>query len=374
MRTLVPLAVLSLSILAACSEPEPAGLPVLGAGTHDATRVLIDVIASADEGLSTPTDVSVNPNQPGQLWVTNYDLNAITILSGADFTDARTPTSGGANHFLVDPMSLAFSDDGTFATIHDTDELTQGGATPADFMGPVLWDDSDRFDGGHGGHLDMLHNSPLGGGIAWEADNVYWVVDGYYGSLTRYDFNNDHGYGGANHSDHETARYVEGEIARTEGIPSHADFDRSSDLLFVADSDNGRIAVLDATSGTPGDRIGPNYDGGQQYAMEGADLSTLVDGDLVEVVLTEKGEPTIRAVRLNQPAGLELGGGLLYVTDHATSNILAFDLEGQLVDWLPTGRPADSLGGIEVLADGSLVVTDLRADELIRIRPLPEEE
>ena len=360
--------------LTACGEPDPVGVPVLGAGSHDRAMVIIDVLASAAEGLSTPTDVAVDPNQPDTLWVTNYDLNAITILSGDDYSDARTPTSGGANHFLVDPMSLAFADDGSFATIHDTDELTQGNATPPDFMGPVLWDDNANYDGGHGSHRDMLHNSPLGGGIAWEDDNVYWVVDGYNSALTRYDFGMDHGYGGADHSDAEVARYVEGEIARVEGTPSHADYDRSTDLLYVADTDNGRIAVLDTTTGTRGGAVTPNYDGGEQYEMTGASLDTLVDGDSVQIVLTEKGEPTIQSRTLAQPAGLVLNQGLLYVTDHATSTILAFDLQGQLVDWLPLDRPGDSLGGIDVLPDGALVITDLEADELIRIRALPAQE
>lgn len=360
--------------LTACGEPEPVGLPVLGSGSHDRAMVIIDVLASADEGLSTPTDVAVNPNQPDTLWVTNYDLNAITILSGDDYGDARTPTSGGANHFLVDPMALAFADDGSFATIHDTDELTQGNATPPDFMGPVLWDDKSNYDGGHGSHRDMLHNSPLGGGMAWEDDNVYWVVDGYNSALTRYDFGMDHGYGGADHSDSEVARYVEGEIARVEGTPSHADYDRGTSLLYVADTDNGRIAVLDTTTGTRGGAVTPNYDGGEQYEMTGASLDPLVSGGSVQVVLTEKGEPTIEPRSFTQPAGLELHEGLLYVTDHATSTILAFDLQGQLVDWLPLDRPAGSLGGIDVLPDGALVVTDLEADELIRIRVRPVQE
>ena len=39
----------------------------------------------------------------------------------------------------------------------------------ANFMGLTLWDGNlKEWEGGHLSHLDMLHNSPNGAGIAWE--------------------------------------------------------------------------------------------------------------------------------------------------------------------------------------------------------------
>ena len=38
----------------------------------------------------------------------------------------------------------------------------------------------------HAGHLDMLHNSPNGAGLAWAGGNVYWYYDGYHHALARY--------------------------------------------------------------------------------------------------------------------------------------------------------------------------------------------
>ena len=37
----------------------------------------------------------------------------------------------------------------------------------------------------------MLHESPLGMGIAHDHDNVYWYNDGFYNELVRYDFQQD---------------------------------------------------------------------------------------------------------------------------------------------------------------------------------------
>ena len=358
--------------LAACSgDTEPVGLDVLGAGSHDLAMVNIEVLATAADGLNTPVDVAFNTRSPDQLWVVTYQDDSLTRLDGADYSNAWTSGSPGSEHFMRRPMSMAFSDFGNFATAQDTDELTQGNLTPEDFMGPTLWDDSDRFDGGHGGHLDMLHNSPLGGGIAWETGNAYWYFDGYNSSITRYDFVDDHGYGGAYHGDGIIRRHVEGEVSRTEGVPSHLEYDASTQLLYIADTNNGRIAVLDTTTGRDGAFVGPNYDGADQARAEGTEMSTLVNGDVLFLVEDEDGEPTIQDTNLSAPSGLALSGGYVWVTDNDNSRILAFDMSGLLVDWIELNRPAGSLGGIDVDAEGRLYVADMVAEEVLRISAAP---
>jgi sugar lactone lactonase YvrE len=359
-------------LFAACGgDADPVGLDVLGAGSQDLAMVEIEVLATAADGLSTPSDLAFNPRSPFELWVTNLTDDSITRLDGDDYSNAWTSGGFGQEHFLHEPMSLAFSDFGNFATIHDTDDLTQGTCTPKDFMGPTLWDDSDRFDGAHAGHLDMLHNSPLGGGIAWESANVYWVFDGWNSSLTRYDFKDDHGYGGSYHGDAVVRRYVEGSVSRVEGTPSHLDYDPATRLLYAADTANGRIAVLDTTQGTDGGFVGPDYDGADQQRVNGGVLDGLIDGSSVEVLLTDKGEPTIPSTTLVAPAGLELADGLLWVTDSATSRILAFELDGTLVDWIEMDLPAGSLGGLDIDEEGRIVVVDMIAEEVLRISPAP---
>lgn len=367
-------ALLTAPLLVACAaEPEPVGLDVLGAGTHDTSRIQVEVVATAEEGLASPSDLAFDPMDESTLWVTNYSDNSITMLSGDDYDVAWTSGSPGQDHFMVAPMSLAFSDFGNFATIHDTDDLTQGTATPEDFMGPTLWDTSDRFDGGHGGHLDMLHNTPLGGGIAWDTGNAYWVFDGYHDSLTRYDFNEDHGYGGADHSDGEVARYAEGEVSRFEGIPSHLDYDQDNALLYAADGGNGRIATLDTSAGEIDGPVFPNYDGTRQYVMSGTGTQTFAEGT-PPVVPLEDGEPSIESTAIELPAGLELHDGTLWMTDHATSRVLAFDTEGRLIDWVQLDRPEGHLGGIAVGPQGRVYVVDIEDQEILRISAAPPPE
>lgn len=353
--------VLLTATLGACkSGDEDAldGLAILGSGTHDLAAVDLAVVASSDDKLALPRDIAFHPVDADQAWIVNQRSESITIISdiGTPSQDVlRRKDSTGA-HFLARPSGLAMGDDGTFATIHDTDEMTQGpDGTPPDFMGPTLWpSDPDAFDGGHGSHMDMLHNSPLGKGIAWEEKNTFWVFDGFHGALTRYAFRGDHGPGGADHSDGKAKRYVDGEVSGVDELPSHIEYDDASELLYVADTGNRRIAVLDTQSGSPGSEISPNYDqtGSNQKAVDGADLWTLVDA-------TTGG--------FDLPTGLALHDGMVFVSDAGTGQIRAFTLDGALVDYLDVGG---SPNGLAFHSSGDLFYVDSQSDEVVRIRAL----
>lgn len=340
-------------------EPElPAGMPVLGNFRHQIDAVNIRFIGDSENKLATPRDLAFNPQAPSELWVVNRADHSVVVY---DSMDVATPVStrywgpAGA-HFLAEPSALAFGAPGKFATIHETDDFTQGpNGTPQDFMGPTLWtSDRNEFDAGHHGHMDMLHNSPNGMGIAWERDNVYWVFDGYHGAITRYDFVNDHGLGGADHSDGIIARYVEGQVRWVENVPSHMEIDQASRWLYIADTGNNRIVRLDIDSGVRADQMWPNYDGVDQYRMNDATLEVMVDGATAGLVL---------------PSGLALHDGHIYVTDNATGTIAAFNMQGELVDWLKTGLPAGSLMGITFDANGRIYAVDALANRILEVSP-----
>ena len=246
-------------LLAGCpshsDDDDDDGIAILGGGSHSIDSVILTEVASGSSELDTPRDLAFNPESPNDLYVVNHDNTGLTIIfdAASDDADAVAFSSFGSDHFLIDPSSIAFGKDGRFATVHETDELTQGPppfGTPEDFMGPTLWDsDPDIFDGGHSGHLDMLHNSPLAMGVAWEKDNIFWVFDGYHSSVTRYDFKDDHGPGGTDHTDGVVARFVEGEVDRRANTPSHMEFDHDTDRLYIADTNNHVIRVFDLETG-----------------------------------------------------------------------------------------------------------------------------
>jgi hypothetical protein len=344
-------------------EPAPAtsGLPVLGSGAHSIDAVRFDRLSQPTDPLHAPRDLALNPDVPNQLWVVNRTADSITVFENLGLPDqtAQEFKSEGNHHFLAQPSGIAMGKPGFFATIHETDDKTQGAdGTPEDFMGPTLWTtDPAIFDGGHGGHMDMMHNSPNGMGIAWERDNVYWVFDGYHGSLSRYDFAEDHGPGGADHSDGSVLRYVNDNMAWVEDVPSHLEYDHATDYLYAADTGNNRVVGLDTKSGTVGRAFGPSYDDGEQHYVDGTTLWTLVDGATVGMVA---------------PCGLALHEGLLFVGDHATSTIYGFTLDGALVDWLETGLPAGHLMGLELDPEGNLLVVDAVDEAIYRISPTSE--
>jgi sugar lactone lactonase YvrE len=200
----------------------------------------------------------------------------------------------------------------------------------------------------------MLHESPNCMGIAWERDNVYWVFDGSSGAIVRYDFQEDHGVGWDDHSDGIIGRWVEGEVRRVGGVVSHLELDRASGLLYIADTGNNRIAVLDTNSGRRGEDLVATEPGTDHHAWKDGALTTLVDGD---------------ALGMSAPAGLALVDGTLFVTDAGTGRLHAFDLDGTELDWAETGRDGGALAGIVATSTSELWVVDADADEVLRLRP-----
>lgn len=352
------------------NAPPDTSIAVLGGGRHDAAQVVMTEIGRALDGLDVPRDVAFDPSVPGQLWVVNYGDNSVVVYSGAGEpgqTVQRFSGAVGSEHFLSKPSALAFGAPGRLATIQDEDQLTQGNQTPPDFMGPTLWDVT-IFDGGLASHLDMLHNSPLGMGIAWQRDNVYWVFDGAHGAITRYDFGSDHGPAGTDHSDGIITRYAEGQVRRLESVASHMELLAGTAKLYIADTGNARIGVLDTAAGSPGGSLGPNYDSCTMNRVDGPSVETFIDGNAALAVFNGIEIP------MPSPSGLTfhsvpVGGvpqDVLFVTDPSTATIYGFSLDGVLFDWLWTGLPPGSLAGLAFDASGELYVADPRGNRVLR--------
>ena len=101
-----------------------------------------------------------------------------------------------------------------------------------------------------------------------------------------------------------------------------------------------------------GGSIQPNYDGTVQRYVNGATLTTVVDG---------------ASVGMSRPAGLELVGDILFVTDNAQGKVYAFSKGGQLLDWVDLGIGSGSLNGLTFDSQGRMYVTDTANNQIIRI-------
>ena len=324
---------------------------------HDDTRTIVEQGSRTDR-LNRPRDLAFNPERANELWVVNQATHSTTLFFNAGTAEHRSEYRADVSgaHFMASVSSIAFGADSTFATCQ---ESTNGGNG---FMGPTLWpSDLDIYarvnqtppitEETNGSHLDMLHQSPLCMGIAHLEDNAYFVFDGQNGHVVYYDFQEDHGPGASDHSDGIVRRYVEAEVSRVAGVPGHMIIDKPHDFLYVADTGNARILRLDVRSGRVIRSMNPRYEPLEEMSMM---------GEVWVEVFVDQG--------LQQPSGIALHNGVLFVSDHETAQIIAFNLEGEEIERIDTG--AQSLMGITVNpTDGRLWFVDAVAHKLFVINP-----
>lgn len=354
--------------------PRP-GLGVLGYDTHDLAQVDLYEISGVG-GLRVPRDLDFNPSGDHELWVVNRaDDSTVTYFkAGTPEQTADKRIDSFALHFMEEVSSLSFGAPSemyghTFGTCQESRNTYNNSQRQNDFMGPSLWPsrmdiysypnpqavEDIQYD--LGSHLDMLHQSPLCMGITWDHDNVYWTFDGLAGTISRYDFQQDHGPGYDDHSDGIIARYTNAGVVRVPDVPSHLELDHATNKLYIADTGNARILVLDTTSGTRGRNLRGLEPGVEFYEMNDATFTTLVDGPGGE---------------LTHPSGIVMVGDILYVTDNATSRISAFDKNtGARLDYLNITVPPGSLMGITADPEGRLYYVDAMGNRVWRIAPRP---
>jgi hypothetical protein len=257
------------------------------------------------------------------------------------------------------PTAIAWGVNELFATCGEalTDNFEN---VDIPYAGPVLWSSSPLIfgvepkAGQNGTHLDMLHETPYCMGIAHEAGNAYWTVNGDAGSLDRYEFNQPHAIGGEDHADGVVFRYARGEYERVPEVPSHLAYDARTGHLYLADTGHARVLRIDPSTAERGGAITTYEVLEDSGEMLGAEVNELVAPGVLEL-----------------PSGLLLGTELLLVTDHATSRIHAFDLEGRERATLDTELEPQSLSGITVGPDGRLYLSDMRTGGVYRVEPRP---
>jgi hypothetical protein len=325
-----------------------------------------------------PVDLEFNPVRRGELWVVYrqpppvgacengdrsgcaYLFGKVAIISGADTQEPEVTVAEDGNswHFMRQTTALAFSESGTFATIGE-DRTANTHDSPVDYMGPTLWSsDPEIFAvdfGRNGSHLDMLHATPYGMGIAHQRAHRFFVFNGQIGAVDAYDFKEPHEPGGEDHSDGTLERYVEGKLKRVPNIPSHMDFLPDGVTLLIADTGNARVVALDTRSGRVAERLS-TPDG------QIADPRRIADAKLVEIV--PEGV-------LEQPSGLVVGERSFAVGDAATGKIHQFTFDGKPLSALDLDLPRGALGGLELGPDGVLYITRKDTNAVIKLAPTP---
>ena len=346
---------------------EITGVPVLGNGNHTLEGVTLTLIANQENGLNRPRDLAFNPTSPNQLWIVNQSDDSAVIVENAGTTDQRSfkVIDPAADHFMEEVSSISFGSPGRFATCQESGNTYNNRANPNLFMGPTLWSadyeifgktnpDAVRYQGFDlGSHLDMLHESPYCVGIEWAGAEAYFTFDGMTNSITLTDFREDHGPGFDDHSDGVMVRYATDQVKRQPGVPSHMVFDQESGLLWIADTGNRRIGVMNMN--TP--------------AEDMVRLPVIEPGTQLLQVMDHEGVITVPGTQdlLSAPSGLAMYDGVLYVSDAASGLIVALSQDGEVLDWLNTGAPG--IFGLEFDTEGNLYLAHGTQNLIVKISP-----
>lgn len=326
-------------------------------------------IANVTDLILTPVDLDFHPNmaeRPFELWVLNQGSpssgGTTVIISDAD---SPQPTSqhikdGNAWHFLAMGSAIAFGDNENWATSQDIQDANRNGGK---FTGPTLWSSDLSIYGKvgnppnadyNGSHLDMLHQSPFGKGIAYEKDNVYWVMDGYDGTLKRYNFNTDHGPGQDYHGDGEIYVYNDFSFSMTSSaLPQHIVIDDNRQWLYGCDTKNSKIFRMDITSASYNKDLPKNTNeplaAYQEYL--GATVETVLDKNLQD------------------PVGIDFFENRLIITDNGLKELIIYDLDNMEELGRYNFPTISNIGlkGVKVGPDGNIYLVDATNKKVYRM-------
>lgn len=320
--------------------------------------------STTNNKLNTPTDLDFHPTRPNELWVINQS-NESTGGSTVIFSNAGLSNQtydyrqdGNAWHFMSMPTALAFSENGNWATSPGVWDSNHDGGTP--FTGPALWSGNLSIYAVignpatqiyNGSHLDMLHYSPYSMGIANEANNIFWVFDGYKGNIVKYDFAGDHGPGQEYHDNGKAHRYAEVTVKRDLNVPGHLIFDKKTGWLYICDTGNKRILRVNTKTGTKGNDLTQIYETMAEY-YEVINVTWEVFADS----------------SLQKPCGIDIKDNRLFVSDNATGEIIAYNTDTQSeLGRINTGSAG--IMGLKIGADGKIWYVNYSQNKIYRVDP-----
>lgn len=369
---LLLLAAVTSSIFSACKKDDDKEVENLNSipefylpapdGDYGKTAPFSTLVLGPNEDVNTPWDLAFNPDKPYELWILNHGIDntgASTVIvqnAGKEGQTSEYRIDGNAWHFMALATSISFGDNGNFGSAQGILDANRQGGT---FTGPTLWSadlniyaiiGNPPTPGINGSHLDMLHGSPFGMGIAHDEDNIYWVFDGYHGELVRYDFRTPHPVGGDDHDDGRVHRYSEVELSYFANIPSHMVLDKTTGWLYIAETAKNRIIRVNTKTGTKAEDLPLiNEILAQHWRMNGVEWEVFVE------------------TGLNEPSGIDIKDGRVFVSNHANGEIHAYSMESK--EKLASVTTQAGIMGIQVGPDGKLWYVNSQDDGVYRLDP-----
>lgn len=327
---------------------------------------IIKQIGNSSDLLDKPTDLDFHPDLARkELWVVNKRLRAdggsVVIYNDAgeaSQTDQQK-VDGNAWHFMALPTALAFSGNGNFGTsqgVWNANSNATSGGNP--FTGPSLWSSDlsifaqDAGPGTNGSHLDMLHDTPFGQGIASETANAFWINDGYSNDIVRYDFAVDHGPGNDYHGDAIVHRYTGVNVTKDPNNKVSSHLVVSDGWVYIVDYGNDRVFRIEMGTGVVGGT--PAFAQTEPLA-EYSNVTGFTKNDVVTTGLVE-------------PSGIDIIGDRMIVSDYNTGDVIIYDISSMPATELgriATG--ATGIMGVKIGPNGKIWYVDYDANTVNRI-------
>lgn len=327
-------------------------------------------------GLQGGTASIANPSAPEMATVANNRVNFVVDQNSFHFMRRPSAIAFGMAEDILEPGDPGTLDMEGNPLITETQVLPHIFATCAEhatgnltddppFIGPSLWtgdreiyvDGEVPYSWSNGTHLDMVHGTQYCMGMAWERDQVFWVLNGSVGSIDRYDFGEPHSPGHFYHEDAIVSRYLppRDALGRVADVPSNLEID--GDTLFIADTHNARIVTLSLTEDIAPTRLWRTYENIEGDIIDDPTLTELITS---AELLAEWGADA-------QPSGLAtVDADTLVIADHNSGQISVIDRNtGEIVRTVDTELGA-GIGGMTAM-QGSIYFAHMTTRQVYRI-------
>lgn len=323
-------------------------------------------VLNSTNNVNSPRDLDFKPGTD-ELWVMNRGLASgsswvIAYNAGTPQQTTQYRKDSHTSHFTTYGTSMAFGNVGEFAALSEV--RNSNGSTTSTFMGPSLWSADtaitarvyqNNWASGYplGSHLDMLHQSPFGMGVAHDSLNRYWVTDGHFGTIVLYDYGVDHGPGYDNHSDGKIWRYTDIPFQRVTNVPGHIVKDTTSGWVYYVNSgpktlcrfhpDSASVAGNLSVPSTSNESLQGYWD------MQGATY------EVIDTFAT-------------QICGVDVFNQRLVASDYTNGNIYVYDLSSGTPVFMDTIITGDAtMEGIKIGPDGKIWYVKNSASTVRRI-------